>query len=199
MPPASVHQEKICWPLGTRFDPADQALCYQQALAWVLNDTAPPTFPDRLRSGEVRYAYEVDAANGRRVTPECSDRPRRRVEAVRWPAALEPWLSADLRAKAQPPAWDAKCQTQAEPEAGLSIVGLSNGEVIKRPRPDQPPVIRLELRGQRGQVYWLINGRLIAHRPATQPLIHSLTETGRVDITVMDEQGRYDRISVSVR
>jgi penicillin-binding protein 1C len=198
-PPASVHQEKICWPLGTRFDPADQALCYQQALAWVLNDTAPPTFPDRLRSGEVRYAYEVDAASGRRVTPECSDRPRRRIEAVRWPAALEPWLSADLRAKAQPPAWDAKCQSQAEPEAGLSIVGLSNGEVIKRPRPDQPPVIRLELRGQRGQVYWLINGRLIAHRPATQPLIHSLTETGRVDITVMDEQGRYDRISVSVR
>jgi len=198
-PPASVHQGKICWPLGTRFDPADQALCYQQALAWVLNDTAPPTFPDRLRSGEVRYAYEVDAASGQRVTPECSDRPRRRVEAVRWPAALEPWLSADLRAKAQPPAWDTKCQSQAEPEAGLSIVGLSNGEVIKRPRPDQPPVIRLELRGQRGQVYWLINGRLIAHRPATQPLIHSLTETGRVDITVMDEQGRYDRISVSVR
>ena len=198
-PPASVHQEKICWPLGTRFDPAEEALCHRQALAWVLNDTAPPTFPDRLRNGEVRYAYEVDAVSGRRVTPECSDRPRRRVEAVRWPAALEPWLSADLRAKAQSPDWDAKCQSQAVPEAGLSIVGLSNGEVIKRSRPDQPPIIRLELRGQRGQVYWLINGRLVAHRTATLPLIHSLTETGRVDITVMDEQGRYDRISVSVR
>ena len=118
---------------------------------------------------------------------------------MRWPAALEPWLSADLRAKAQSPDWDAKCQSQAVPEAGLSIVGLSNGEVIKRSRPDQPPIIRLELRGQRGQVYWLINGRLVAHRTATLPLIHSLTETGRVDITVMDEQGRYDRISVSVR
>ncbi|MBS0357311.1 MAG: penicillin-binding protein 1C [Proteobacteria bacterium] len=198
-PPPSVHQEKICWPLGTRFQPEDEALCHRQALAWVLNDTAPPTFPDRLRSGEMRYTYEVDAVSGLRVTPACSTRPRRRVEAVHWPAALEPWLSTDLRAKAQPPAWDVRCQNQVDPEAGLSIVGLSNGEVIKRPRPDQAPVVRLELRGQRGQVYWLINGRLVAHRPATQPLIQTLTETGRVDITAMDEQGRYDRISVSVR
>ena len=198
-PPPSVHQEKICWPLGTRFQPEEEALCHRQAMAWVLNDTAPPTFPDRLRGGEMRYAYEVDAANGLRVTPACSTRPRRRVEAVHWPSVLDPWLTADLRAKAQPPAWDAGCQRQAEPDAGLSIVGLSNGEVIKRPHPDQAPVIRLELRGQRGQVYWLINGRLVAHRPATQPLIQTLTETGRVDITAMDEQGRYDRISVSVR
>lgn len=198
-PPPSVHQEKICWPLGTRFQPEDEALCHRQALAWVLNDTAPPTFPDRLRSGEMRYTYEVDVVSGLRVTPACSTRPRRKIEAVHWPAALEPWLTADLRARAQPPAWDARCQNQAELGAGLSIVGLSNGEVIKRPRPDQAPVIRLELRGQREPVYWLINGRLVAHRPATQPLIQTLTETGRVDITAMDERGRYDRISVSVR
>lgn len=198
-PPPSVHQEKICWPLGTRFQPEDEALCHRQALAWVLNDTAPPTFPDRLRSGEMRYTYEVDVVSGLRVTPACSTRSRRKIEAVHWPAALEPWLTADLRARAQPPAWDARCQNQAELGAGLSIVGLSNGEVIKRPRPDQAPVIRLELRGQREPVYWLINGRLVAHRPATQPLIQTLTETGRVDITAMDERGRYDRISVSVR
>lgn len=198
-PPPSVHQEKICWPLGTRFQPEDEALCHRQAIAWVLNDTAPPTFPDRLRSGEMRYTYEVDAVSGLRVTAACSTRPRRKVEAVHWPTALEPWLTADLRARAQSPTWDASCRMQAEPDAGLSIVGLSSGEMIKRPRPDQAPVIRLELRGQRGPVYWLINGRLVAHRPATQPLIQTLTETGRVDITAMDEQGRYDRISVSVR
>jgi penicillin-binding protein 1C len=71
--------------------------------------------------------------------------------------------------------------------------------VIQRPRPDQPPVVRLEVRGQRGEVYWLINGQLAAHRPGSQPLIQRLPEAGRADITVMDEQGRFDRVSVSVR
>jgi penicillin-binding protein 1C len=198
-PPPSVRQEKICWPLGSRFDPGEETLCHRQMLAWLLNDTAPPTFPDRLRGGEARTAYEVDAVSGLRVTAECSDRPRRRIETARWPAALEPWLPADIQARARPPAWDARCPPSAEPEAGLRIVGLSHGEIIRRPRPDQPPVVRLELRGQRGEVYWLINGRLIARQPASQPLIHRLEENGRVDITVMDGRGRHDRISVSVR
>lgn len=199
IPPASVTQEKICWPLGTRYNPAEEHLCHQQRTAWVLNGAAPPTFSDRLRSGEPRYVYAVDVISGRRVTPECSTRPRRQIEAVRWPAALDPWLSEELRRKAQAPPWDTHCGAQAEPEAGLRIVGLSHGEIIKRPRPDQPPVVRLELRGQRGQVYWLINGRVVAHRSATLPLIHRLQESGRVDITVLDEHGRFDRISVSVR
>jgi len=199
IPPPSVRQEKICWPLGTRFDSEEESLCHRQMVAWLLNDTAPPTFPDRLRGGEARYTYDVDAESGLRVTAECSARPRRRVEAARWPAALEPWLAGDLRAKAMPPAWDPKCSAPPEPEAGLRIVGLSHGEIIRRPRPDQAPVIRLELRGQRGNVYWLLNGRLAAQQPASQPFIQRLEETGRLDITVMDEQGRYDRISVSVR
>lgn len=198
-PPVTVSQQKVCWPLGGRHDPAEEGLCHRQALAWLLNDTAPPTFPDRLRSGEMRYNYLADAANGLRVTPACSERPRRQVDAVRWPAALEPWLGADLRRKALPPAWDPKCRQQAEPEAGLRISGVTDGEVIKRVQADQEPVIRLEVRGQRGQVYWLLNGKLIAHRPASLPLIQRLSETGRVDITVMDDQGRFDRVSVSVR
>ena len=199
LPPASVSQQKVCWPLGGRYDPAEDALCHRQALAWLLNDTAPPTFPDRLRSGEVRYSYQVDAASGLRVTPACSEQPRRQVDAVRWPAALEPWLGAELRRKALPPAWHPKCQQQAEPEAGLRISGITDGEVIRRVRSDQDPVIRLEVRGQRGQVYWLLNGKLLAHRQASLPLIHRLSETGRMDVTVMDDHGRFDRVSFSVR
>lgn len=199
LPPASVSQQKVCWPLGGRYDPAEDVLCHRQALAWLLNDTAPPTFPDRLRSGEVRYSNQVDAASGLRVTPACSEQPRRQVDAVRWPAALEPWLGAELRRKALPPAWHPKCQQQAEPEAGLRISGITDGEVIRRVRSDQDPVIRLEVRGQRGQVYWLLNGKLLAHRQASLPLIHRLSETGRMDVTVMDDHGRFDRVSFSVR
>ena len=199
LPPPSVRQESICWPLGLRFDPGETELCHRQMRAWLLNDTAPPTFPDRLRGGEARTSYEVDVESGLRVSAECSDRPRRLVAAARWPAALEPWLPADIRSQARPPAWDARCSPTSEPEAGLRIVGISHGEIIRRPRPEEAPRIRLELRGQQGEVYWLINGRLIARQSASQPLIHRLEEKGRVDITVMDERGRHDRISVSVR
>lgn len=198
-PPSSVSQQKVCWPLGGRYDPDEDGLCHRQALAWLLNDTAPPTFPDRLRGGEVRYSYQVDAASGLRVTAACSERPRRQIEAVRWPAALEPWLGAELRRKALPPAWNPQCRQQAEPEAGLRISGITDGEVIRRVRADQEPVVRLEVRGQRGQVYWLLNGKLVAHRPASLPLIQRLSETGRMDVTVMDEHGRFDKVSFSVR
>jgi penicillin-binding protein 1C len=147
----------------------------------------------------MRYGYQVDTASELRVTAACSERPRRQVDAVRWPAALEPWLGAELRRKALPPAWDPRCRQQAEPEAGLRISGVTDGEVIKRVRADRDPVIRLEVRGQRGQVYWLINGKLVAHRPASLPLIQRLSEAGRTDVTVMDDHGRFDKVSFSVR
>jgi penicillin-binding protein 1C len=198
-PPASVSQVKVCWPLGGRFESDQEGLCQRQALAWLLNDTAPPTFPDRLRTAPMRLSYQVDASSGLRVTPQCSTRPRRQVEAARWPAALEPWLGPEQRKKAFPPPWDPGCKNQREPEAGLRISGVTDGEVIRRVRPDQDPVVRLEVRGHRGQVYWLLNGRLVAHRSAGLPLVQRLSEKGRVDITVMDEHGRFDRASVSVR
>ncbi|HRE18619.1 MAG TPA: penicillin-binding protein 1C, partial [Rhodocyclaceae bacterium] len=92
-PPATVTQAKICWPLGTPYDPAAEALCHEQRTAWILNGAAPPTFPDRLRGGEPRYTLEVDTASGQRVTAECSRAGRQTRTAVRWPAALEPWLN----------------------------------------------------------------------------------------------------------
>jgi len=198
-PPASVEQVKICWPLGLRLAAGEESLCHEQRTAWMLNGAAPPTFPDRLRGGSARYQIEVDARSGQRVNAECSRRPRETRELVRWPAALEPWLNPAQRLKAQVPAWAEGCSGGAEPEAGLRIVGVTHGEILQRPRPDQPPVVRLELRGQSGQVYWLFNGRLVATQPGQRPLIQRLEQRGRIDITAMDDSGRYDRVSISVR
>ncbi len=198
-PPPSVQQQKICWPLGTAYSPAEDRLCHQQRTAWVLNRTAPPTFADRLRPGESRYFYEIDARDHLRVNAQCSSAPRQRISAARWPALLEPWLDADLRRRALPPPWSARCKGQAEPSTALQIVGLRNGDIIKRPRPEQRPLIRLELRGSTGPVYWLVNGRLAAQGPGTQSFLHTLDMTGRVNITAMDERGNFDRVSLSVQ
>lgn len=198
-PPASVMQAKICWPLGTLLQAESPALCHEQRTAWLLNGAAPPTFTDRLRSGEPRYRFEIDSASGLRVRADCSSKSRQWREAARWPAVLEPWLSADLLRKATPPAWNQACVRRLEPEAGLRIVGVAPGEIIRRTQGGLAPVIKLEARGQSDKVYWLFNGQRVAYQPATQALIKRLEQPGRLDITVLDEQGRYDRVSVSVR
>ncbi|MDQ5905831.1 MAG: penicillin-binding protein [Pseudomonadota bacterium] len=71
-PPPSVTQAKVCWPLGLRADAVPAALCHQERTAWLLNDSAPPTFPDRLREGAARYTDYRDAASGQRVRAACA-------------------------------------------------------------------------------------------------------------------------------
>jgi penicillin-binding protein 1C len=48
-------------------------------------------------------------------------------------------------------------------------------------------------------VVWLLNGRPSARLAAGKGFTQRLAEPGRYDITVLDDSGRYDRISLSVR
>lgn len=203
MPPPTVTQARICWPLGTRADGQPSALCHQERTAWLLNGAAPPTFPDRLREGAARYTDHRDAATGLRVRIACAPGETKSVEMARWPAALEPWLDATLRKRALPPAWAPSCARAQAPEAGLRIVGISDGETIRRAGSDAKssaaPALRLEARGGQEELIWLVNGRQIARTPAGRSLTHVFAEAGRYAITVMDDAGRYDRVEISVR
>ena len=68
-----------------------------------------------------------------------------------------------------------------------------------------PPLLRLEVRGQAGgpgpggEVVWLVNGRPSARLAAGKGFEQRLAEPGHYDITVLDDTGSYDRISLSVR
>lgn len=201
-PPKSVTQAKICWPLGTRAAGLPPALCHQERTAWLLNDAAPPTFPDRLRDGAARYTDYRDVATGQRVRAACAPGEMRSMEMARWPAALEPWLDATTRSRALPPDWAPACAKAQAPEAGLKIVGIVNGETIRRAGGSgvgPAPVLRLEARGGQRDLIWLINGQNIGRSPAGHALGHAFSEAGRYTITVMDETGRYDRVEISVR
>lgn len=204
-PPPNVKQERICWPLGTRASHEDASLCQQSRLAWTLNDAAPPTFPDRLRGGEARYAIQITTDNQLRARANCHTGPLATRPMARWPAVLEPWLDEDLRRRAIPPAWVASCAGQARPESGLKIVGASDGEILRRPVGGNAPLLRLEVRGQAGgpgpggEVVWLVNGRPSARLAAGKGFEQRLAEPGHYDITVLDDTGSYDRISLSVR
>ncbi|MDD2668095.1 penicillin-binding protein 1C [Zoogloea sp.] len=204
-PPPNVKQERICWPLGTRASHEDASLCQQSRLAWTLNDAAPPTFPDRLRGGEARYAIQITTDSQLRARANCHAGPLATRPMARWPAVLEPWLDEDLRRRAIPPAWVASCAGQARPESGLKIVGASDGEILRRHVGGNAPLLRLEVRGQAGgpgpggEVVWLVNGRPSARLAAGKGFEQRLAEPGHYDITVLDDTGSYDRISLSVR
>jgi penicillin-binding protein 1C len=195
-PPPEARQERICWPLGLRQTRTAPEHCHQARLAWLLNDAAPPTFPDRLRGGESRSRFQVDAVSQRRALADCFTGQLQTREIARWPAVLEPWLTPDARRRAVPPPWLPACAGYATPEAGLKIVGASNGMELRRSSTGGIPTLRLEVRGKTdGEVIWLVNGKNMGRHPARASFVYRLEQPGRYDITVLDDQGHYDRVT----
>jgi penicillin-binding protein 1C len=199
VPPNSVSSAKICWPLGARSETTPPGLCHQERTAWLLNGTAPPTFPDRLRGSAARYTDYLDAVSTMRVRASCATGEMQAVEMARWPAALEPWLDTATRRKALPPDWAPACSGARAPEGELKIVGISDGQTIRRAGDGPPPQLRLEARGGQNDLIWLLNGRQLGRLPANRALQQEFGEVGRYRITVMDDAGRYDRVEISVR
>jgi penicillin-binding protein 1C len=197
--PRGVTQERICWPLGTRESGPADPRCHVRRTAWALDGAVPATFSDRLRGGEPRYTYHVDAVTGDRVMPECARHAVLRVEGARWPTVLEPWLDPGLRGRVLPPAWSTDCRDAARAGESVKIVGASDGEVVQRAAGNEQAVMRLEARGVRGEINWMVNGRFVARAPAAAGHLLRLAEAGRYDITAFDDRGHYDRISLSVR
>lgn len=78
----------------------------------------------------MRYSYQVDAS-GLRVTPACTEQPAQ-VDAVRQAGGARALAGGGTAPQglaailAHP-----KCRQQSEPEAGLRISGITDGEVIQ--------------------------------------------------------------------
>ena len=204
--PDSVTQATICWPLGglakSGITSGEEDLCHVKQQAWILDGTAPATLPDRTQShwSAARVSYWVNADNGLRVDAACKVARRERRELARWPLALEPWLRGAQRERAQLPAADPACPSQpVTPPRDLRIVGLGKQTVLRRGGPKAaPPAVTLKALGARGDLYWLIDGRVIANTGAREAFSYSFSQPGHYEITVSDESGYYDRVSVKV-
>lgn len=193
--PVTVKQEKICWPSGMRVDNdmQDDPLCPLQRTAWTLNEIAPPTF-----SSNSRLTYFVDLQTGKRVLPDCAKHEYEQKQVIRWPAALQLWLDADLRKKSTPPEWDSHCGAHFVEANSLKIMGLNNDEIIRQTNDGKKmPEAKLQLRGARGTIYWMLNGRLLAGNGRTQTI--QFPHAGRYEITAFDDEGNFDRVGVSVQ
>ena len=73
----------------------------------------------------------------------------------------------------------------------LRIEGVAEGSVL-RPVPGQRGVtLEVGVTGARGEVWWMLDGRVHRQGAAGQQQSLSLSRNGRYTLTVMDEQGRY--------
>ena len=76
----------------------------------------------------------------------------------------------------------------------LRLQGIAHGSVLRPVPGQQKVVLDVSVQGARGQVWWMLDGRVRQRRNASAPLTLSMVHNGRYTLTAMDEQGRYDRV-----
>lgn len=198
--PDSVQEAAICWPLGQPEEPGNERLCHEKRTAWILNDVIPPTLPDRVQTQWVggRVRYWINPRTGLRVDAYCAAEPREARELARWPTVLEPWLGPDIRRRTELPAMDASCSAHnAVQPAAVRIVGLAPQTVLRGIN-GVPPALSLSTVGGEGNLYWLINGRMIKSASRGHSFNYRFDEPGIYEITVMDQHAHFDRVRVKV-
>ncbi len=195
--PASVSSALICWPLGTAVEATPADLCAEKRTAWTLNGAIPPTLPDRASERSLRETVWVDPASGLRTTPACTPGAQQH-EIARWPTYLHPWLSAtELAAENN---WKAGCQQRsADQQDSIKLQGITEDTQIRPAPGGHEAVLDLRAAGGTGQLYWLLDGKQVAHGEAGKSQRITLHDNGTHSVTVMDDQGGYASARFSVR
>ncbi|WP_375592232.1 penicillin-binding protein 1C [Chitiniphilus eburneus] len=194
--PTSVTPAAICWPLGQLAADTPPAFCHEKRTAWLLAGTAPPTLPDRARSGGLVETIWLDPERKLRVTPACAaNAVSQRI--ARWPLWLEPWLDPAVAARYAPPRWAPGC-APAGATTSLRIVGVDPGSVLRPAAGRQSAIVDVGTLGAAGTVYWLRDGELAGDSAPGRPLRLEFKQNCRVRLTALDGGGRFDRVEVVV-
>jgi penicillin-binding protein 1C len=83
-------------------------------------------------------------------------------------------------------------------KAPMRLIGVADGSVL-RPVPGQRRVaMDVDASGAQGELWWMLDGRVLARGQAGHPFTVSLARDGRYTLTVMDSRGRYDRIEFEI-
>jgi penicillin-binding protein 1C len=211
--PSSVTAADICWPLGVVRDPLTPNLCHQSRRAWVINDVAPPTLPDRGQVASLRETIHIDTKTKLRVNAVCAtiDSSTLTSEVARWPSHLSAWLPADLAEKSRVTDWRSDCGQRQASSIPMAIRGIEHGSLITATAQAKSATnsatnlatsavkLNLSAIGTSGNVYWLHNGLLLANQPVHKNIQLTLAQNGRHDLTAIDDTGRHARVSFSVK
>jgi penicillin-binding protein 1C len=202
VPPPGVAPVEVCWPLGLAVGDTPPGACRVRRTAWSLDGTVPPTLPDRVRPGGLLETAWIDPASGRRLRPGCGSAGTAAARAettVRWPALLEPWIDGRWRADADRLPWAPGCG-DADPRRALRVTGLEPGTVARAAPGRREVVLQVRAVGSRDALAWLLDGAWVgASEPGSPSLRLVLDRPGEHALTVVDAQGRWDRVPFVVR
>ncbi|WP_066341352.1 penicillin-binding protein 1C [Azohydromonas lata] len=173
-PPPGVAPLRSCWPLGLSAQATAPRHCLVQRTGWMLDGAAPPTLPDRERSGGLLGPGCADSSDG---TP-----------VARWPLALAPWVQGSA----------GDC---GDGGSALRIAGLEAGTVLK-PVPGRAAVeLSVSAQGDvpaREPLYWLLDGVQQQRSRVGETVTLRLEQPGTHTLTVLDGQGRWQRVAFRV-
>lgn len=200
--PENVRQVTVCWPLGQEAVTGDTS-CQLQRPAWALEGVLPPTLPDRAAPNAPRQLEVLLDPSGRRRDPDCAHglplRPRR---VARWPVLAQPWLDAARLEASTPPPWATDCRGRPAPPAqALVISGLRDGMTL-RPAPGSGDAGRVRVRaraqGGSGEVWWLLDDRLLATSRPGQATTLEFSGTGEHRVVALDSAGHHASVRLRV-
>jgi len=196
--PTSIGVAAICWPLGQEL-PRDDPNCRRQRFAWTLDGTVPPTLQalDQPLGLGLSQRLWLDA-QGRQVAVGCAG--AREVQVALWPAPLEPWLPRRERRAARLPAVSASCPPALPPPAApLSIVGVREGDRLRRPAGNAGPLrLSLSALGGSGTRWWFLNGAPLGESQPGESLEQKLEATGLYQLSLLDQSGATARVEFQV-
>ncbi|PHM73597.1 peptidoglycan glycosyltransferase PbpC [Xenorhabdus kozodoii] len=195
--PASVTQATICWPSGTIL-PQRSDNCRQHHLSWILDNTIPPTLSAVEQEGisGINERIWLDK-NGLRVAPDC---PTAHPETISlWPIALEAWLPAKERRANRLPPINPQCPPMKMDEAPLLIIGVREGDVLKRIPGKMNLDLRLTTQGGSGKQWWFLNGEQVAVTENNQSWNRTLSQSGKYQLSVLDLAGQVSSINFVVK
>lgn len=203
--PPEVTAQDICWPLGLAASQTPAAHCRERRSAWLLNHTAPPTLPDRVRPGSLMETAWITAnPTPKRVRAGCvSDAPLQALTFARWPALLEPWVEGDWRSEVERLPLASACNPRSNrlsAQRSLRITGIEPGSVLRSSPGRGELTVQVRAIGSNEAVTWLLNGQTVGNSEAGQPSLKlKLTATGPQALTALDAQGRYERVEFRVQ
>src|SRR3989339_2047477 len=98
--------------------------------SWPLGQSEATTAPEHCLQKRVAW---VDRQHQRRLRPDCAPKAQQaieRIELVRWPTLLAPWIEPAQRQTAEAWPWLEACAPHSA-MAGLRIVGLEPSSVLR--------------------------------------------------------------------
>ena len=200
--PETVTEQSICWPLGSLESDTQSDLCHERKQAWILGNNTPLTLSNHNKSQwEANpITIQTNAKTGHAINNTCDAEQTKIKQIALWPLAVEPWIAENYRRKKQIGIFDASCKKQIVYTANeIKIEGLENNTKLRSAGASKIlPRIKLQAKGGQGEIYWFINAHLIYTVSNSRPIFHQFEAAGNYQITVIDDAGHSDSITLKV-